>query len=85
MAVRNFKFVQNDKNAKICYFSKSMILPCSSMVFTKMVIEQKVLIIERHMTPFWKEEIWGYIIYQNEQNLFFWLDPPIPLKKNKHH
>ena len=31
------------------------------------------------MTQFWKEESWGYKIYQNEENLFFWLDPPIPL------
>ena len=31
------------------------------------------------MTLFWKEERLGYNIYQNEQNLFFWLDPPIPL------
>ena len=31
------------------------------------------------MTPFWKEERWGYSIYQNEQNLLLGLDPPIPL------
>ena len=41
-----------------------------------MLVKQKVAIIERHMTPFWKEERWGYNISQNEQNLFFWDGPP---------
>ena len=49
--------------------------------FTKVLIKQKVAIIERHMTPIWKEERWGYNIYQNEQNQFFggWT-PPYTLK-----
>ena len=34
------------------------------------------------MTPFWKEERWGYNIYQNEQKNFFDLDPPRPLIYN---
>ena len=34
------------------------------------------------MTPFWKEERWGYNIYQNEQNLFFLAGPPYTLNDN---
>ena len=33
-----------------------------------MLVKQKVFLIERHMTLFWKEERWGYNIYQKEQN-----------------
>ena len=44
-----------------------------------MLVKQKVAIIERHMTPFWKEERWGYNIHQNEQNPFILVGPPIPL------
>ena len=44
----------------------------------KVLLKQKVAIIERHMTPFWKEERWGYKIYQNEQN-YFLAGPPILL------
>ena len=36
------------------------------------------------MTPFWKEERWGYNIYQNEQNLFFLAGPP-PIPLSLHH
>ena len=36
-----------------------------------MLVKEKVSIIERNMTPFWKEERWDYKIYENEQNLFF--------------
>ena len=39
--------------------------------FTKAHVKQKVAIIERHMTSFWKEERWGYNIYQTKQNLFW--------------
>ena len=41
-----------------------------SMAFTKMLIEPKVLIIEK------KEERLGYNIYQNEQIQFFLLRTP---------
>ena len=44
------------------------------------VLKQKVLIIERHMTPFLREEIWGYNIPQNEN---FDPDPP-PIALNTH-
>ena len=39
------------------------------------------------MTPFWKEERYGYNIYQNEQkHIFLALTPPIPLnRKNDIH
>ena len=45
-----------------------------------MLIKSKVARVEQSMTPFWKEERWGYNIYQNKQKHFFGLDPsPIPL------
>ena len=47
------------------------------------------MIIEKHMTPFRKEERYGYNIYQSEQKQFFFdLDPPIPLSTTmptRHH
>ena len=45
-----------------------------------MLIEQKVLIIEKNMTQFWRER-WGYNIHQNEQKHFFWPRPPYTLNK----
>ena len=45
-----------------------------------MLIKSKVARVKQSMTPFWKEERWGYNIYQNEQKQFFWPRPPIPLR-----
>ena len=46
-----------------------------------MVIKSKVVWVEQSMTPFWKEERWGYNIYQNKRKLKFWPRPPIPLRE----
>ena len=49
-----------------------------------MVIKSKVARVEQSMTPFWKEERWGYNIYQNEQKQFFWpIGPLYPQLKRK--
>ena len=37
-----------------------------------MIIESKVVRVEQSMTPFWKEERWGYNLYQNERKQFVW-------------
>ena len=49
-----------------------------------MLIKSKVAQVEQSMNPFWKEEIWGYNIYQNEQKQFFWPRPPYTLKATDH-
>ena len=46
----------------------------------EVLVKQKVSMIERHMTPFWKRERLGYNTYQYEQNLFFVTGPPYTLK-----
>ena len=37
-----------------------------------MIIKSKVRLVESSMTPFWKDERYGYNIYQNKRNLRFW-------------
>ena len=48
-----------------------------------MLIKSKVARVEQSMTPFWKEERWGYNIYQNEKQQFFWPRPSIPLTRRQ--
>ena len=50
------------------------------MPSVEMLIKFKVARVEQSIPPFWREERWGYNIYQNEQKQFFGLDPsPTPL------
>ena len=64
---------------KIAIFLQMAIFPIfHDTAFRKVLVKQKVTIIERHMTKFVKEESWGYKKNQNEQNLF--VCPPIPVR-----
>ena len=61
----------------IAIFLQMVIFPIfHDTAFRKVLVKQKVVIVEKHMTKFLKEESWGYNICQNVQNL----PPPIPFK-----
>ena len=68
---------------KMAIFLLRAIFPIfRNTAFTEVPVTQQVVIIERHMTPFWKEGRYGYNIYQNEQKLNFLVwTPPIPLSR----
>ena len=50
-----------------------------SIAFTKTPIERKVLIIEKRITPFWKEDDRAKTYLKMNKNNFFDLYPSIPL------
>ena len=78
----SFLWVRRFMLKKAIFLLRAIFPIFRNTAFTEVPVTQKVVIIERHMTPFRKEGRYGYNIYQNEQKLnFFVWTPPIPLSR----